>query len=113
MYFLLFPFYFLAVTVGVPICMVLKKKGAFNVKCFRFESNNNWLLHHKYQQHKCEKCKMDKLITLILVYPSSIVLLARRDALMSGQFHPAQQVQKSQDEVRNANVADMGRTQTS
>lgn len=58
MYFLLFPFYFLAATVGVSICMALKKKGAFNVECIRLESNNNWLLHHKYQ---CGKCKMDKL----------------------------------------------------
>lgn len=48
---------------------------------------------------------MDKLI--------SKFLLAHRDALMSGQFHLAQQVQKKQDEARNANVADMGWTQTS
>lgn len=99
MYFLLFPFYFLAATVGVSICMARKKKGAFNVKCICFESNINWLLHHEYQ-HKCGKCKMDKLI--------SKFLLAHRDALMSGQFHLAQQVQKKQDEARNANVADMG-----
>lgn len=55
MYFLLFPFYFLAVTVAVSICMALKKKGAFNVKCIHFESNNNLLVHNKYQQHKCGK----------------------------------------------------------